>query len=113
VPWARIVLDKFHAMRMVDDCAHRVRTRTSRNRATNLPNNRSGHQFDRKVRRLRWAFSKRANTLTDDERSKLFAMFELYPETARSSSNAHTGGACSVLSHNVVRCPCVKQLRRC
>ncbi len=58
VPWARIVLDKFHAMRMVDDCAHRVRTRVSRKRATNLPNNRSGHQFDRRVRRLRWAFSK-------------------------------------------------------
>ncbi len=48
--------------------------------ATNLPNNRSGHQFDREVRRLRWAFSKRDSTLTDDEHSKLFAMFELYPE---------------------------------
>jgi transposase len=80
VPWARIVLDKFHAMRMVDDCAQRVRTRVSRKRATNLPNNRSGHQFDRTVRRLRWVFSKRAGTLTRDERSKLFAMFELYPE---------------------------------
>ena len=80
LPWARIVLDKFHAMRMVDDCAHRVRTRASRKRATNLPNNRSGHQFDRRVRRLRWAFSKRASTLTDDDRSKLFAMFETYPE---------------------------------
>jgi transposase len=80
VPWARIVLDKFHAMRMVDDCAHRVRTRVSRKRATNLPNNRSGHQFDRRVRRLRWAFSKRADTLAGDERVNLFAMFELYPE---------------------------------
>jgi transposase len=80
LPWARIVLDKFHAMRMVDDCAHRVRTRASRKRATNLPNNRSGHQFDGRVRRLRWAFSKRASTLTDDDRSKLFAMFETYPE---------------------------------
>lgn len=80
LPWARIVLDKFHAMRMVNDCAHRVRTRASRKRATNLPNNRSGHQFDRRVRRLRWAFSKRTNTLTDDERSKLLAMFVTYPE---------------------------------
>jgi transposase len=80
VPWARIVVDKFHAMRMVDDCAHRVRTRVSRKRATNLPNNRSGHQFDRRVRRLRWAFSKRAGTLATDERWKLFAMFEFYPE---------------------------------
>jgi transposase len=80
VPSARIVLDKFHALRMVDDCAHRVRTRVSRKRATNLPNNRSGGQFDRGVRRLRWAFSKRASTLTGAERSKLFAMFELHPE---------------------------------
>jgi transposase len=32
------------------------------------------------VRRLRWAFSKRANTLATDERSKLLALFELYPE---------------------------------
>jgi transposase len=80
LPGARIVLDRFHAMRMVDDCAHRARTRASRKRAPNLPNNRSGGQFDRKVRRLRWAFSQRANTLTGDERRKLFAMFELYPE---------------------------------
>ena len=80
VPWARIVVDKFHALRMVDDCAHRVRTRASRKRATNLPNNRSGHQFDRSVRRLRWAFSKRANALTECERSKLLAMFGTYPE---------------------------------
>jgi hypothetical protein len=67
-------------MRMVDDCAHRVRTGASRKRAPNLPNNRSGHQFDRSVRRLRWEFSKRASTLTGDERRKLFAIFELYPE---------------------------------
>ena len=80
VPGARVVLDKFHALRMIDDCAHRVRTRVSRKRATNLPNNRSGGQFDRRVRRLRWVFSKRAHTLGDDERSKLFAAFELYPE---------------------------------
>jgi transposase len=66
VPSARIVLDKFHALRMVDDCAHRVRTRVSRKRATNLPNNRSGGQFDRGVRRLRWVFSKRAGTLATE-----------------------------------------------
>lgn len=77
VPWARIVLDKFHATKMIDDCAHRVRTRASRKRATNLPNSNSGGQFDRRVRRLRWTFSKRAHTLADTERTKLFAMFEL------------------------------------
>jgi transposase len=80
VPGARVVLDKFHALRMIDHCAHRVRTRVSRKRATNLPNNRSGGQFDRRVRRLRWVFSKRAHSLGDDERTKLFATFELYPE---------------------------------
>jgi transposase len=80
VPDARVVLDKFHALRVIDDCAHRVRTRASRKRATNLPNNRSGGQFDRRVRRLRWSFSKRAHTLSNDERTKLLAMFELYPE---------------------------------
>lgn len=41
VPWARIVLDKFHATKMIDDCAHRVRTRARRKRATNLPNSKA------------------------------------------------------------------------
>jgi transposase len=80
LPWARIVLDKFHALRMVDDCAHRVRTRVSRKLAPNLPNSRKRPHFNPMVRRLRWAFSKRAGSLTGSERSQLFALFELYPE---------------------------------
>jgi hypothetical protein len=80
LPWARIVLDKFHAMRMVDHCAHRVRTTASRKRATNLPNNRSGHQSIAGCVGCDGRSPKEPHTLTDDERSKLFAMFELYPE---------------------------------
>lgn len=86
LPKARIVADKFHAIRVVDAAAQRVRVRNARKRR---PRGRDGgrcRQHNRRFNQLlwasRWTFMKRAHKLTARDREALLAVFDTAPEVA-------------------------------
>lgn len=84
LPDARIVADKFHVLRAVAESAQRVRRRLG-SRLTKDPT-RHGVALHRHSRRLlvrsRWSFARRVESLTDDDRATLGALFAAAPEVA-------------------------------
>jgi transposase len=86
MPGARIVADKFHVIRSVDQAAQRVRVRVGR-RPKHMMVGRDGGTARQKyprgeplLYRSRWVFMKRAGKLTDRDRQWLEAVFESSPE---------------------------------
>lgn len=86
MPGARIVTDKFHVIRSVDQAAQRVRVRVGR-RPKHMVVGRDGGTARQKyprgeplLYRSRWVFMKRAGKLTDEDRLWLEAIFEHSPE---------------------------------
>ena len=84
LPDARIVADKFHILRAMDQAAQRVRRRFGRMRRSERLG-RGGRMAPRQVRpandpniyRARWVFMKRASKLTDSEHRWLEEVFDL------------------------------------
>jgi transposase len=84
LPWARIVADKFHVIRAVDNAAQRVRIRHGRKitvvgRDGGLARQHNP-RFDPRMWRSRWLFMRRADNLTPEQRAGLDQLFELNPE---------------------------------
>lgn len=84
LPHARVVVDKFHVLRSIDNTAQKVRVRHGRRitvagRDGGL-SRQHNPRFDPKVWRSRWLFMKRRNTLTQSEQQGLDQLFELHPE---------------------------------
>lgn len=86
IPCARIVADKFHVIRSVDQAAQRVRIRVSRRPKHMMVGRDGGTARQHNPRgeplfyRSRWLFMKRAGKLTDQDRQWLDAVFEQSPE---------------------------------
>jgi transposase len=84
LPDARIVADKFHVIRAVDNAAQRVRIRHGR-RITVVGRDgglarQHNPRFDPRIWRSRWLFMRRADTVTPSERAGLDQLFALNPE---------------------------------
>jgi transposase len=86
LPDARVVADKFHVLRAVDNAAARVRKRHGRRRMVRGRDGGISRQnnprFIPAVFRNRWTFMKRSHKLTDDEALALIDIFESIPEIA-------------------------------
>jgi transposase len=84
LPQARIVADKFHVLRAIDNAAARVRKRHGRRRMVRGRDGGIARQHNARfipaVFRNRWTFMKRAHKLSDREREALAAIFEELPE---------------------------------
>jgi len=84
LPGARIVADKFHVLRAVGDAAQRVRRRQG-SKLKKDPTRHgaaSYHHSRRLFLRSRWAFARRCDSLTEDDRATLAALFRAAPEVA-------------------------------
>jgi transposase len=84
LPNARIVADKFHAIRAVDNAAQRVRIRHGRKitvvgRDGGL-SRQHNPRFDPRMWRSRWLFMRRAENLTANQQAALDQLFVLNPE---------------------------------
>ena len=84
LPQARIVADKFHVIRSVDNAAQRVRIRHGR-RITVVGRDggiarQHNPRFDPKVWRSRWLFMRRVHNLSPVEAAGLDQLFALNPE---------------------------------
>jgi len=84
LPDARIVADKFHVIRAVDNAAQKVRVRHGR-RVTVVGRDgglsrQHNPRFDPKVWRSRWLFMRRQHKLTPVEQAGLDQLFALHPE---------------------------------
>ena len=85
IPDARVVVDKFHALRAVDAAAHRVRLRHGRKPRTDLAGRDGGisrqhnPRHDPAIYRARWTFMRRAHHLTDRDRDTLNTIFAIEP----------------------------------
>jgi len=84
LPNARIVADKFHVIRAVDNAAQRVRIRHGR-RITVVGRDgglarQHNPRFDPRIWRSRWLFMRRADKVTPSERAGLDQLFALNPE---------------------------------
>lgn len=84
LPHARIVADKFHVIRAVDNAAQKVRIRHGR-RITVVGRDgglarQHNPRFNPQVWRSRWLFMKRTHKLTPTEQDGLNQLFELQPE---------------------------------
>lgn len=84
LPQARLVIDKFHVLRSIDNAAQRVRKRHGRRP---LVRGRDGGisrqhnpRFDPRVYRSRWIFAKRLHQLNDDEKTVLDIVFAQHPQ---------------------------------
>jgi transposase len=86
LPHARIVADKFHVLRVVNESAQRVRRRFGRKPRTERVGRDGGlarqhnPRNDPRLYRSRWVFMKRDRHLAGDERAALFALFTDQPE---------------------------------
>ena len=84
LPHARVVADKFHVLRAIDNAAARVRKRHGRRRMVRGRDGGISRQknprFIPAVFRNRWTFMKRVHKLTEPEREALGAIFEELPE---------------------------------
>ncbi len=84
LPQARIVADKFHVIRAVDNAAQRVRIRHGR-RITVVGRDgglsrQHNPRFDPRMWRSRWLFMRRAGQLNPIQQAGLDQLFELNPE---------------------------------
>ncbi len=84
LPNARIVADKFHVIRAVDNAAQKVRIRHGRKvtvvgRDGGL-SRQHNPRFDPRMWRSRWLFMRRRHKLTPTEQTGLDQLFELHPE---------------------------------
>lgn len=84
VPHARIVVDKFHVLRAIDEAAQRVRRRFGRltrwereGRGGRMRARQTVPANDPTIFRVRWVFMKRADRLTANEREWLESVFDL------------------------------------
>jgi transposase len=84
MPHARVVADKFHVLRSVQEAAQKVRRRHGNKRHYEGRDGGTARQHhprnDPRVYRARWTFLKRADALTDWQRDQLEALFALYPQ---------------------------------
>ena len=82
LPRVLIVADKFHVIRSVDAAAQRVRSRLGKRRYRQRIGHAGGiarqhHPANNPtIYRARWLFMKRAHKLSDEERERLWAVFE-------------------------------------
>jgi transposase len=84
LPDARIVADKFHVIRSVDQAAQKVRIRHGR-RVTVVGRDgglsrQHNPRFDQRVWNSRWLFMRRANKLTPEQAIRLDQLFALNPQ---------------------------------
>ena len=84
LPHARVVADKFHVLRSVDNAAQKVRIRHGRRITVAGRDGGLARQhnprFDPKVWRSRWLFMRRRSKLTPEEQAGLDQLFELHPQ---------------------------------
>lgn len=84
LPQARIVVDKFHVIRSVDNAAQKVRVRHGRK--TTVVGRDGGlsrqhnPRFDQKVWNSRWLFMRRSQHLTSADQAAISRLFELHPD---------------------------------
>lgn len=82
LPNARIVVDKFHVLRAVDQAAHKVRIRNARLTGTPDSNRRKRPRFDQAVYRARWVFSRRIHRLNRADQDTMNRIAHVHPEIA-------------------------------
>ena len=88
IPHARVIVDKFHVLRAVNNAAQRVRRRHARRPQRKLVGREGGTSRQHNPRhhpqiyRARWLFLRRAHTLNHRDRATLEEVFALEPEIA-------------------------------
>lgn len=86
MPHTRIVVDKFHVLRVVDQAAARVRLRHGRRRRVAGRDRGRARQHNPRFKPIvwanRWTFMKRAHKLTPSERGSLLALFDVADDIA-------------------------------
>jgi transposase len=84
-PTARIVADKFHVLRAIALATQKVRKQEGRRKVPRRADGRlaarSHHKrFEPNVFQIRWIFAKRASRLSERERQRLRAVFDMKPK---------------------------------
>lgn len=118
LPHARVVADKFHVIRAVDNAAQRVRIRHGR-RLTVVGRDgglarQHNPRFDPRVWRGRWLFMRRTDNLSPGERAGLEQLLALHPQVGvaywlkeafaqiyQASDRAEAGDRLEVWVHHV------------
>lgn len=84
-PTARIVADKFHVLRAIALATQKVRKQEGRRKVPRRADGRlaarSHHKrFEPNIFQIRWIFAKRASRLSERERERLRAVFDMKPK---------------------------------